>query len=133
MATVVSKSTASGAPFLPLTVDYRQKSSAAGRIPTNFFRRELGPTENEILTSRLIDRSLRPLFPDTFSGETQIVCNVVAVDGENNPDIVAVNAASTALSLSDVPWNGPVSAVRVGMVEDELVVNPTRKELQVSR
>ena len=133
MVTVVSKTkptTTSG--FLPLVVDYKQKLAAAGRIPTNFFRRELGTSEKEILTSRLIDRSLRPLFPDNFCYETQIMCNMLAVDGVNNPDIVALNASSTSLSLSDVPWNGPVGAVRVGFIDNEVIINPTRKELQIS-
>nr|XP_023023787.1 polyribonucleotide nucleotidyltransferase 1, mitochondrial [Leptinotarsa decemlineata] len=132
MVTVVSKSKSSNSGFLPLTVDYRQKSAAAGRIPTNFFRRELGPSEREILTSRLIDRSLRPLFPEHFNCETQVICNMLAVDGVNNPDVISINAASAALSLSDIPWNGPVGAVRVGLISNEVVINPTRKELQGS-
>lgn len=114
MVTAVSKSKPTNSNFLPLVVDYRQKSAAAGRIPTNFFRRELGPTEREILTSRVIDRSIRPLFPANFQCDTQIICNMLAVDGINSPDIISINAASAALSLSDIPWNGPVGAVRVG-------------------
>lgn len=133
MVTVVSKTKPSPGSFLPLVVDYRQKSAAAGRIPTNFFRRELGPSEREILTSRLIDRSLRPLFHENYYYDTQVVCNMLAVDGVNNPDIIAINTASTALSLSDIPWNGPIAAVRVGMIDNELVMNPTRKELQDSK
>ncbi|KAJ8974587.1 hypothetical protein NQ317_014792 [Molorchus minor] len=125
MVTVVSKTKPSSTGFLPLVVDYRQKSAAAGRIPTNFFRRELGPSEREILTARLIDRSLRPLFPENFYFETQVICNMLAIDGVNNPDIISINAASAALALSDVPWNGPIGAVRI-------IVNPTRKELQLS-
>ncbi|XP_018571770.1 polyribonucleotide nucleotidyltransferase 1, mitochondrial [Anoplophora glabripennis] len=132
MVTVVSKTKPSSSTFLPLVVDYRQKSAAAGRIPTNFFRRELGPTEKEILTSRLIDRSLRPLFPENFNYETQIICNMLALDGINNPDVISINAASAAVSLSDVPWNGPIGAVRVGLIDNEVVINPTRKELQMS-
>ncbi|XP_066245159.1 polyribonucleotide nucleotidyltransferase 1, mitochondrial [Euwallacea similis] len=133
IVTVVSKTKPSPSNFLPLVVDYRQKSAAAGRIPTNYFRRELGPTEREILTSRLIDRSVRPLFLDNYCYETQVVCGMLAVDGINNPDIISINAASAALSLSDIPWNGPVGAVRVGMINDELIINPTRKELNISR
>lgn len=130
MATAVSKDRSGSSPgFFPLTVDYRQKAAAAGRIPTNFLRRELGPSEYEILTSRLIDRSLRPLFPDGFSNETQIICNVLAVDGVNDPDIVGINAASAALYLSDIPWDGPIGAVRVGMLGANLVANPSRREL----
>ncbi|XP_066139868.1 polyribonucleotide nucleotidyltransferase 1, mitochondrial [Euwallacea fornicatus] len=133
IVTVVSKTKPSPSNFLPLVVDYRQKSAAAGRIPTNYVRRELGPTEREILTSRLIDRSLRPLFLHNYCYETQVVCGMLAVDGINNPDIISINAASAALSLSDIPWNGPVGAVRVGMINDELIINPTRKELSISK
>lgn len=132
MVTAVSKLKPTNSNFLPLVVDYRQKSAAAGRIPTNFFRRELGPSEREILTSRVIDRSIRPLFPEHFQCETQIICNMLAVDGVNNPDVISINAASAALALSDIPWNGPIGAVRVGIIENEIVVNPTRKELQHS-
>ncbi|KAJ3646013.1 hypothetical protein Zmor_023625 [Zophobas morio] len=132
MVTAVSKTKASPSNFLPLVVDYRQKSAAAGRIPTNFFRRELGPSEREILTSRLIDRSLRPLFPEHFNYDTQVVCNMLAVDSVNNPDVISINAASAALALSDIPWNGPVGAVRLGFIDNEVIINPTRKELQSS-
>jgi polyribonucleotide nucleotidyltransferase len=147
MVTAVSKTKPSSVNFMPLTVDYRQKAAAAGRIPTNFMRRELGPSEKEILTSRLIDRSIRPLFPPglkhyictnrikfqhrLFSGfnyETQLMCNLLAVDSVNDPDIVSINAASAALSLSDIPWNGPVGACRVGLVGTEYLINPTRRE-----
>lgn len=132
MVTTVSKTKPTPSSFIPLVVDYRQKAAAAGRIPTNFLRRELGPSEKEILTSRLIDRSLRPLFPDGYSYETQIMCNLLAVDGVNDPDVVSINAASTALTLSDIPWNGPVGAVRVGLCNNEIIINPTRKELSQS-
>lgn len=132
MVTAVSKTKPSNSNFLPLTVDFRQKSAAAGRIPTNFLRRELGPTEKEILISRLIDRSLRPLFLENYNYETQIISNMLAVDSVNNPDVIAINAASAALSVSDIPWNGPVGAVRVGFIDNEIVINPTRKELQSS-
>ncbi|CAG9765903.1 unnamed protein product [Ceutorhynchus assimilis] len=133
MVTVVSKTKPSPSNFLPLVVDYRQKSAAAGRIPTNFFRRELGPSEREILTSRLIDRSLRPLFDEHYYYDTQVVCNMLAVDGINNPDVISINTASAALALSDIPWMGPIGAVRVGMVDEEVVINPTRKELNDSK
>ncbi|CAG2053534.1 unnamed protein product [Timema podura] len=132
MVTTVSKNKPSSSSFLPLVVDYRQKAAAAGRIPTNFLRRELGPTEREVLTSRVIDRSLRPLFPEGYCYETQVMCNLLAVDGINDPDVISINAASAALSLSDIPWNGPVGAVRLGFVENEVIVNPTRKELSHS-
>ncbi|XP_046402269.1 polyribonucleotide nucleotidyltransferase 1, mitochondrial [Ischnura elegans] len=139
MVTAVSKTKPSTSSFLPLTVDYRQKAAAAGRIPTNFLRREMGPSEREILTSRLIDRSLRPLFPQGFFCETQIMCNLLAVDGSNDPAVASINAASAALALSDVPWNGPVGAVRVGLMREkaegpaEVVVNPTRREISQSK
>lgn len=132
MVTSVSKTHASPNTFLPLVVDYRQKAAAAGRIPMNFLRRELGPTEHEILTSRLIDRSLRPLFPDNYRYDTQIMCNILAIDGSNDPDVLAINAASASLALSDIPWNGPVAAVKVGMIDNEILINPTRRELQKS-
>ncbi|KAL5008315.1 hypothetical protein ScPMuIL_013896 [Solemya velum] len=131
LVTTVSKSKTTSS-FLPLTVDYRQKAAAAGRIPTNYLRRELGPTEKEILTSRMIDRSIRPMFPSGYMCETQVMCNLLAVDGANDPDIVCINAASAALSLSDIPWNGPVGAVRVGFIDKEVVLNPTRRQLQHS-
>ncbi|KAG0426815.1 hypothetical protein HPB47_026093 [Ixodes persulcatus] len=132
MVTVVSKTKPASATFLPLVVDYRQKAAAAGRIPTNFLRRELGPTEKEILTSRVIDRSLRPLFPAGYFYETQLMCNLLAVDGINDPDIVSLNAASAALSVSDVPWGGPVGAVRVGLIDGDVVINPTRRQMAQS-
>ncbi|XP_012276003.1 polyribonucleotide nucleotidyltransferase 1, mitochondrial [Orussus abietinus] len=130
MSTVVSKTQASSSSFLPLVVDYRQKSAAAGRIPMNFLRRELGPSENEILTSRLIDRSLRPLFPQGYCFDTQIICNMLAIDNLNDPDILSINSASAALAISDIPWNGPVGAVRVGFASNELLINPNRRDLQ---
>lgn len=132
MVTAVSKTKPSPSQFMPLVVDYRQKAAAAGRIPTNYLRRELGTTDHEILTSRLIDRSIRPLFPPGYFYDTQILCNLLAVDGVNDPDVLAINAASTALALSDIPWNGPVGAVRIGMVDGELLINPTRTEMSSS-
>ncbi|KAL6424466.1 hypothetical protein ACFW04_009905 [Cataglyphis niger] len=132
MVTAVCKHQLSNSSFLPLVVDYRQKAAAAGRIPTNFLRRELGPTENEILTSRVIDRSIRPLFPEGFYFDTQIMCNMLAVDGINDPDVIAINGASAALSVSDIPWNGPVGAVRIGMINNGFIINPTRRQIQDS-
>lgn len=132
MVTAVSKTKPSPAQFMPLVVDYRQKAAAAGRIPTNHLRRELGTTDNEILTSRLIDRSIRPLFPAGYFYDTQVLCNLLAVDGVNDPDVLAINAASAALALSDIPWNGPIGAVRIGLVEGEFLVNPTRKQMSSS-
>ena len=132
MTTVVRKNVPSDDSIVPLTVNYRQKAAAIGRIPTNFLRRELGQSEQEILTSRVIDRSLRPLFEQGYSYETQIICNLLAVDGVYDPDILSINAASAALSISDIPWNGPVGAVRVGIIDKKHVLNPSRRELQQS-
>ncbi|KAI4812306.1 hypothetical protein KUCAC02_023705 [Chaenocephalus aceratus] len=118
MVTAVSKTKPSPSQFMPLVVDYRQKAAAAGRIPTNHLRRELGITDNEILTSRLIDRAIRPLFPAGYFYDTQVVCNLLAVDGVNDPDVLAINAASAALALSDIPWNGPIApSSQVVMIE----------------
>ncbi|KAB1267401.1 Polyribonucleotide nucleotidyltransferase 1; mitochondrial [Camelus dromedarius] len=132
MVTAVSKTKPSPSQFMPLVVDYRQKAAAAGRIPTNYLRREIGSSDKEILTSRVIDRSIRPLFPAGYFYDTQILCNLLAVDGVNEPDVLAINGASVALSLSDIPWNGPVGAVRIGMIDGECIVNPTRKEMSSS-
>ncbi|KAM8946909.1 polyribonucleotide nucleotidyltransferase 1, mitochondrial [Pelodytes ibericus] len=132
MVTAVSKTKPSPSQFMPLVVDYRLKSAAAGRIPTNYLRRETGSSNLEILTSRLIDRSVRPLFPSGYFYDTQILCNLLAVDGVNEPDVLAINGASAALAMSDIPWNGPVGAVRVGLVDGEFIVNPTRKEMSTS-
>ncbi|KAJ6667075.1 hypothetical protein lerEdw1_019079 [Lerista edwardsae] len=132
MVTAVSKTKPSPSQFLPLVVDYRQKAAAAGRIPTNYMRRELGSTDREILTSRVIDRSIRPLFPAGYYYDTQILCNLLAVDGVHDPEVLAINGASAALTLSDIPWNGPIGAVRVGLIDGEVVVNPTRKEMSSS-
>ncbi|XP_052119931.1 polyribonucleotide nucleotidyltransferase 1, mitochondrial isoform X6 [Frankliniella occidentalis] len=118
--------------FLPLTVEFRMKSAAAGRIPTNYLRRELGQSEREILTARLTDRSIRPLFPKNYLSEVQIMSNLLSADGINDPEVLCINAASTALSLSDIPWDGPVGAVRVGLIGDDIIINPTRHELQKS-
>jgi polyribonucleotide nucleotidyltransferase len=132
MCTAISKQKPSTSSFLPLTVDYRLKSAAAGRIPTNFMRREMGTSEREILSARLVDRTIRPLFSKDYRCDTQLVCNVLSVDSMNKPDVHAINAASAALHISDIPWNGPVGAVRMGMINNELIVNPTRRELQHS-
>ncbi len=119
-------------PFLPLTVEYRESSAAAGRIPGGFFKREGRPSEKEIISCRLIDRPLRPLFPEGYFAETQIICMVLSADGENDPDILAINGASTALVLSEIPFYNPVGAVRVGLIDDEIIYNPTSSERDVS-
>ncbi len=118
--------------FFPLTIDYEERLYAGGRIPGSFFRREGRPTENAILTARLTDRPLRPLFPKDMRNEVQVILYSFSADGENLLDILALNAASTAVMISDIPWNGPVGAVRVGRVEGEFVINPTYAELEES-
>jgi polyribonucleotide nucleotidyltransferase len=118
--------------FLPLTVDYREYTYAAGKIPGGFFKREGRPTEKEIITSRLIDRPLRPLFPDGYTSETQIISFCLSADGENDPDILAINGASTALVLSEIPFYHPIGAVRVGLIDGEIIINPTNSQRDVS-
>ncbi len=118
--------------FLPLTVDYREYSSAAGRIPGGFFKREGRPSEKETITCRLIDRPLRPLFPEGYFSETQIISFVLSADGENDTDILAINGASTALVLSEIPFYNPIGAVRVGLIEGDVIFNPTNSQRDVS-
>ncbi|HZU33488.1 MAG TPA: polyribonucleotide nucleotidyltransferase [Candidatus Angelobacter sp.] len=121
-----------GIDFFPLTVDYREYTYAGGRIPGGFIKREGRPSEREILTARQIDRPIRPLFPEGFRNETQVIALVLSADAENDPDVMAINAASCALTLSDIPFHGPVGAVRVGIVNDELIANPTYAEMNDS-
>lgn len=130
---VCENSKQSSGGFTPFTVDYKQKAAAAGRIPLTHIRRDIGFSESEILTSRMIDRSVRPGFDIGFNRTTQVVCNLLSVDGHNDPDILAINGASASLSISDIPWNGPIGAVRMGLVGEILVPNPTRKEQEESR
>src|SRR5713226_3893657 len=118
--------------FLPLTVDYREYTYSAGKIPGGFFKREGRPSEREILTSRLIDRPLRPLFPESWRNETQIVGMVLSADSENDPDVIAVTAASAASYCSDLPFDKPIAAVRVGLLNGQLVANPTVAEQKTS-
>lgn len=133
LATVVSlKERSEGNDFLPLTVNYQEKASAAGRIPGGYFKREGRASEKEVLTSRLIDRPIRPLIPKDFSYETQVLVTVLSADQENDPDVVSVTAASAALVVSDIPFGGPVGAVRVGRIGGEFVCNPTKDELKNS-
>jgi polyribonucleotide nucleotidyltransferase len=117
-----------GIDFFPLTVDYREYTYAAGRIPGGFIKREGRPSEREILTSRQIDRPIRPLFPDGFRCETQVIAMVLSADTTNDPDVAGINGASVALSVSDIPFHGPIGAVRVGRVNGEFVINPTYDE-----
>src|SRR5579863_298875 len=125
---VASPDPREGIDFFPLTVDYREYTYAGGRIPGGFIKREGRPSEKEILTARQIDRPVRPLFPDGFRNETQIIALVFSADKENDPDVVGINAAAAALALSDIPFNATVGAVRVGRVNGEFVVNPTYSE-----
>ena len=129
---VVAPEVREGIDFVPLTVDYREKAYAAGKIPGGFFKREGRPSEREVLTSRLIDRPIRPLFPKGFSQETQVIAMVLSADTENDPDILAMIGASTALTVSDIPFQGPIGAVRVGRIEGEFVINPTRQQQSLS-
>src|SRR5207237_3945342 len=121
-----------GQEFFPLTVDYREKAAAAGKFPGGYFKREGRPTEKEILTSRVIDRPIRPLFPKGWYNEVQVQSILLSADGENDPDILAILGASAALSVSDIPWEGPLGAVRVGRVNGQFVANPTHTERQQS-
>jgi polyribonucleotide nucleotidyltransferase len=121
-----------GIDFFPLTVDYREYTYAGGRIPGGFIKREGRPSEREILTSRQIDRPIRPLFPEGFRCETQVIAFVLSADTENDPDVIAINAASCALTLSDIPFHGPIGAVRVGLVNGQFIVNPTYSEMRDS-
>src|SRR5450631_2048573 len=121
-----------GIDFFPLTVDYREYTYAGGRIPGGFIKREGRPSEREILTSRMIDRPIRPLFPDGFKCETQVIAFVLSADTENDPDVAGINGASAALTISDIPFNGPIGAVRVGLVSGQFIINPTYTEMRES-
>ena len=122
-----------GQDFFPLTVNYQERTYAAGKIPGGFFRREGRPSEGETLIARLIDRPVRPLFPEGFVNEVQVIATVVSVNPQVNPDIVAMIGASAALSLSGIPFNGPIGAARVGYINDQYVLNPTQEELKSSK
>jgi polyribonucleotide nucleotidyltransferase len=132
LATACSSNPREGIDFFPLTVDYREYNYAAGKIPGGFFKREGRPTEKEILTSRLIDRPVRPLFADGYRDETQVISMVLSADSENNPDVVGLVAGTAALYLSDIPFLNPVGAVRVGLVDGKLVTNPTYAQIKTS-
>ncbi len=118
--------------FLPLTVDYREKTYAAGKFPGGFYKRESRPTNKEILTMRLTDRPMRPLFPEGYSNEVQIMAVVLSADKENDPDVIAMVGASAAVTVSSIPFNGPTGSVRVGLINDEFVINPKNSELEIS-
>src|SRR6478752_6037531 len=134
LVTAVSARTAKeGLDFFPLTVEYRESSYSAGRIPGNYFRREGRPSEKEVLTCRLIDRPVRPLFPDGYKYETQIVGTVVSADADNDPDVLAITGASCALYLSDIPFVNPIAGVRVGLIDGKYLINPTYDERRESQ
>src|SRR3954469_1091220 len=133
LATVVfAKSPKPGLDFFPLTVNYQEKTYAAGKIPGGYFKREGRPTERETLISRLIDRPIRPLFVEGFRNETQVIATVLSYDLENDSDVVAMVAASAALTLSGIPFRGPIGAARVGVVNGEYVLNPTIEQMKSS-
>jgi polyribonucleotide nucleotidyltransferase len=132
LAAITVAPTGSALPFFPLTVEYREKTYAAGKIPGGFLKREGRPSDKEILASRVIDRSIRPLFPEGFRNEVQVFVTVLSADQENDADVLGVVAASMALSISPVPWNGPLAAVRVGRVDGNWILNPTFQQLEFS-
>src|SRR5690349_22232766 len=130
---VGAKEARQGQDFFPLTVDYVEKTYAAGKIPGGFFKREGRPSEKETLTSRLIDRPIRPLFPDGFYNEVQVIATVMSVDPEIDPDVPAMIGASAALMLAGVPFNGPIGSARVGYINGQYVLNPSKTELLESK
>jgi len=132
LATVTVSDNLSTLPFFPLTVEYREKSYAAGKIPGGFLKREGRPSDEEILAARVIDRSIRPLFPEGFKNEVQVFVYVLSADQENDADVLGLTAASAALEMSKVPWQGPIAAVRVGRVEGAWILNPTFQQLEFS-
>ncbi len=132
VAAVGANTAKEGLDFFPLTVEYRESSYAAGRIPGNYFRREGRPNEKEVLTCRLIDRPIRPLFPDGYRFETQVIGSVLSADADNDPDVIAITGASCALYLSDIPFETPIAGVRVGLVDEKYIINPTYDERRES-
>ncbi|MFQ5689888.1 MAG: polyribonucleotide nucleotidyltransferase [Gemmatimonadota bacterium] len=132
LVTAVAERKRSHLPFFPLTVEYRERTYAAGKFPGGFIKREGRPSEKQIVAARQIDRPLRPLFPDGYKNETQVVCFIVSADQENDADVLGMLGASTALSLSPIPWAGPIAGVRVGRTDGEWIINPTFQQLEVS-
>src|SRR5689334_24367617 len=132
VAAVAATKAKEGQDFFPLTVDYREKAAAAGKFPGGYFKREGRPTEKEILTCRLTDRPIRPLFPKGWYNEVQVQTVLLSADGENDSDILSIVGASAALMVSDIPWAGPLGAVRVGRVGGKFVANPTHSEMSES-
>ena len=132
MVTVVGRRKKGTLPFFPLTVDYEERTYAAGKIPGGFFKREGRPSENAILACRLIDRPIRPLFPKGYMNEVQVIVTVLSIDPQINPDIPALIGTSAALGISGIPFNGPVGAARVGLIDGEYVLNPSASQLAES-
>src|SRR6266403_3040547 len=132
VAAVAATNVKPGQDFFPLTVDYREKAAAAGRFPGGYFKREGRPTEKEILTCRMIDRPIRPLFPKGWYNEVQVQSILLSADGEHDPDILSMIGASAALMVSDIPWEGPIGAVRIGRVNGQFVANPTHTQMAES-
>src|SRR6267143_96303 len=132
VAAVAATKAKPGQEFFPLTVDYREKAAAAGKFPGGYFKREGRPTEKEILTCRMIDRPIRPLFPKGWYNEVQVQSILLSADGENDPDILSIIGASAALMVSDIPWAGPIGAVRVGRINGQFVANPTHAQMAES-
>src|SRR6266508_1630299 len=132
VAAVAATNAKPGQEFSPLTVDYREKAAAAGRFPDGYFKREGRPTEKEILTCRMIDRPIRPSFPKGWYNEVQVQSILLSADGENDPDILSIIGASAALMVSDIPWAGPIGAVRVGRINGQFVANPTHAQMAES-
>src|SRR4051794_22287569 len=130
---VANKAARPGQDFFPLTVNYQEKTFAAGKIPGGFFKREGRPSEQEVLTSRLIERPIRPVFTSGFLNETQVVCTVLSHDLENDPDIVAMVGASAALTISGIPFLGPIGGARVGFIDGQYVLNPTLDQMPRSQ
>src|SRR5438034_7612633 len=128
VAAVAATKAKEGQDFFPLTVDYREKAAAAGKFAGGYFKREGRPTEKEILTSRLTDRPIRPLFPRGWYNEVQVQSIVLSADGENDPDILSIIGASASLMVRDIPWDGPLGAVRVGRIAGKFVANPTHSQ-----
>src|SRR5689334_16144356 len=129
VAAVAASNAKPGQDFFPLTVDYREKAAAAGRFPGGYFKREGRPTEKEILTCRMIDRPIRPLFPKGWYNEVQVQSILFSADGENDPDMLSLVGASAALMVSEIPWAGPIGAVRVGRIGGQFMANPTHTQM----
>src|SRR5690349_12820816 len=132
VAAVSGRTAKEGLDFFPLTVEYRENTFSAGRIPGNYFRREGRPNEKEVLTCRMIDRPVRPLFADGYRFETQIVASVISADMDNDPDVIAITGASCALYLSDIPFHDPIAGVRIGLIDGKYLINPTYDERRES-